>query len=137
MSIKHDPFFTGFSRSSEFQFTDPRPVHWRILLRTSVWRPPTDVFETEEAIVVRVEVAGMREEDFSIDLDGQILSIHGIRPDLDERGPFHQMEIRFGEFSSEIELLAPVAASQVTAFYSNGFLRVTLPKAQPRHVPIE
>ena len=46
-------------------------------MRTPVWRPPTDVYELEETLVVRVEIAGMREEDFIIQLNGRILSIRG------------------------------------------------------------
>ena len=39
-------------------------VSWQV--RSSVWSPPTDVYETEEAYVVRVEIAGMREDDFEV-----------------------------------------------------------------------
>jgi len=39
------------------------PVRVRVAFRTHVWRPPTDVYETEVSIVVRIEIAGMQEED--------------------------------------------------------------------------
>ena len=48
---------------------------WKITLRTPPWRPPMDVYETEEYLVVRMEIAGMRESDFNIELDGRLLSI--------------------------------------------------------------
>ena len=43
-------------------------LHWRLVSRPHIWMPPTDVFETEDAIVIRVEIAGMKEDDFEISL---------------------------------------------------------------------
>jgi HSP20 family protein len=105
-------------------------------MRTTAWRPPTDVYESEDVLVVRVEIAGMREEDFVIQLNGRILTIRGVRQDLPERRAYHQMEIRFGEFSIDLELPFHIDPEQVQATYSNGFLRVQLPKARPRQIPI-
>lgn len=116
---------------------DADPLKWRLIARSHIWQPPTDVYETEEAIIVRIEVAGMQDDDFSIELDGRYLMIRGIRSDVNERRAYHQMEIRFGEFSVEIELPAPVVASQVEAVYRNGFLIVTLPKVRPYQIRIE
>lgn len=122
---------------SEVHASGSEPMRWRLIVRTPAWRPPTDVFETEEAFVVRVEVAGMNEEDFLIELDQNTLSIQGTRSDWPERRAYHQMEIHFGEFSLGIDLPGPVVANQVQAAYQDGFLRVTLPKARPHQVRIE
>ena len=75
-------------------------VSWQV--RSNVWSPPTNVYETEEAYVVRVEIAGMREEDFEILLENNTLLISGSRPDLTERRAYQQMEIRFGKFSTAL-----------------------------------
>ena len=109
-------------------------------MRAPVWQPPTDVYEIDDAIIVCIEIAGMREEDFSIQINGKLLSIRGIRLDSAEersyqRG-YHQMEIRFGEFSVDLELPLAVQADRVEAEYKHGFLRIVLPKALPRKVPI-
>ncbi len=109
----------------------------RHALRSYMWRPPTDVYETEDAIVVRIEIAGMDETDFTIILDERYLMIRGVRAEPAERRAFHQMEIRFGEFGTEIELPYPVVADQVEAFYGMGFLRVVLPKAGPQQIRID
>lgn len=122
--------------SEEVHFIDSSSEHWRLTMRTPHWRPPTDVFETDIAFIVRVEIAGMEEEDFSIELDGRNLFIRGVRPDQQERRAYHQMEILFGEFSSELEMPAPVKPDEVRADYQNGFLRVILPKAQPQKIEI-
>lgn len=110
---------------------------WRLTTRSHVWRPPTDVYEYEDTLVVRVEVAGMREEDFTISLSGKLLTVAGIRPDIPERRAYHQMEIFFGEFLSEVELPCAVVAEQVNAEYIMGFLRIKLPKSRPHKIVVE
>jgi len=134
---KSDSANSETDRSLDTQFTDaPFFDNWRLTMRTPTWRPPTDVYESEETLVVRVEIAGMREQDFVIQLSGRTLTIRGARQDLPERRAYHQMEIRFGEFSIDLELPFHVDADQVQATYSNGFLRVQLPKARSRQIPI-
>lgn len=111
--------------------------HFRVATQSHKWRPPTDVFETDEAIIVRVEIAGMRDSDFSISLNNRTLTIQGVRPDSDQRLTFHQMEVRFGEFQSNIDLSSPVDSQKVEAEYKDGFLRLVLPKLKPHHIQIE
>jgi HSP20 family protein len=110
--------------------------HWRNGVSSRIWRPPTDVFETGEAIIVRIEIAGMREEDFSISLTGSLLTVRGNRPDIQERRAYYQMEIFFGEFTTEIQLPKPVLANQVVAEYQSGFLRLTFPIDRPKKIKV-
>lgn len=112
---------------------DPRLF---IVSRPHPWRPPTDVYETENAIVVRVEIAGMRESDFSISLVERSLLIKGIRQDVNERRAYYQMEIPYGEFSTELELPYPVVVEEIEAVYREGFLRIVLPKSHPHQIKI-
>jgi HSP20 family protein len=111
-------------------------TNWHIIGRGHIWRPPTDVFETEEKIVVRVEIAGMQEGDFSVNFDQHFLSIHGTRTETTERRAFHQMEISFGEFNVDIEIPIPIDIQNIQAEYHDGFLRVFLPKALPKQINI-
>ncbi len=115
----------------------------RMNLRTPPWRPPSDMFETEQAVIVRVEIAGMREADFSIELNGRTLMIRGIRPDTQppeatKRRAYHQIEIRYGEFGLDFELPAPFVCetTAVQAVYTNGLLVITLPKARPHQISV-
>lgn len=110
--------------------------HYRVGSRSHKWRPATDVFETEEAFVVRVEIAGMRDGEFTILLDERTVTIQGSRPDRDERRAFHQMEIRYGEFSTSVELHWPIDTQAVEAEYTDGILRLVLPKALPHNIQI-
>ena len=126
----------GWQYKDEMQNPLHESLRWRIASRPHVWRPPTDVFETDEAIIVRVEVAGMRESDFSVQLVERSLQIRGTRLDIPERRSYHQLEIPFGEFSTEVDLLVPIASDQIEAVYRDGFLRVTLPKARPQQIKV-
>jgi HSP20 family protein len=134
--LKTDPLRPGWFISEEVQSLAPGANRLRNGIRSHVWRPPTDVYETEDAIVVRVEIAGMQEENFAISLSERLLSIRGQRPDVPERRAYHQMEIYFGEFLSEVELPSPVVAEGVTAEYKAGFLRLVLPKDLPKRIHI-
>ena len=130
--VKSDPQRHGWFISEDPQNSLSELPRWRICARPHIWRPPTDVYETEDAIIVRVEVAGMRESDFSISLVERSLTVRGTRQDTSERRAYHQMEIPFGEFSTEIELPFSVMVDKVHIVYQDGFLKITLPGERAR-----
>jgi len=101
-------------------------VTWHV--RSNVWRPPTDVYETETRVIVKVEIAGVRDEDIEVAIQGNLLLVSGMRSDISERRAYHQMEIPFGKFSVGIELPASVIAENASADYKDGFLTINLPK---------
>ncbi len=105
---------------------------WVVTSQSRVWRPPTDVYETDTEIIVQVEVAGAEHTDFYLSLDDRHLNIHGVRYDpTPERRAYYQMEIHYGEFYSDVDLPSPVDKDQIQAEYHDGFLRVTMLKARP------
>ena len=110
-------------------------VSWHV--RASVWSPPTDVYETEKAYVARVEIAGMREDDFEVLVENDTLLISGSRPDYTERRAYQQMEIRFGKFSTAVSLPGPVNVEQAHAEYKDGFLTIIIPKSTPKQVKVK
>ena len=110
-------------------------VSWQV--RSNAWSPPTDAYETEEAYVVRVEIAGMHEDDFEVMLENNTLIISGSRPDHTERRAYQQMEIRFGKFSTALTMPGPVNIEQARAEYKNGFLTIVLPKATSNQIKVE
>lgn len=112
-------------------------VNWRTTTNPHIWHPPTDVYEYEERIEVRIEIAGMKENDFSITLEQNTLRIRGIRPDIGEKRAYHQMEINFGEFLSTVEVLVPIDSDNVRATYTNGYLWINLPKSQPKVITVK
>jgi HSP20 family protein len=100
-------------------------VSWHV---RSTWSPPTDVYETEEYCVIKLEIAGMRDEDFEVAFENNVLTISGNRPDHSERRAYHQMEIRFGKFEIAVEIPVRVNIEKATAGYQDGFLVIMLPK---------
>lgn len=110
-------------------------MSWHI--RSSVWSPPTDIYETTEKFVVRVEIAGVREDDLEVAIENNILLISGNRSDLNERRAYHQMEISFGKFEVAVEIPVPVEIDQSVAEYKDGFLMVHLAKKKPNQIGVE
>src|SRR5437660_12169547 len=95
------------------------------------WQPNTDVYATENGVVVKVELAGMRSEHLEITVEGNRLRISGTRPD-GCRAPkcsFLAMEINYGPFESVLELPSGYDLTQAKAAYLNGFLRIDVPMA--------
>jgi HSP20 family protein len=136
LSLETKSIFGWMDPESLFDFGVISSNAGRPGAKLHVWRPPTDVYETEDAVLVKVEIAGIRENDFSIFIQDRMLTIRGIRMDTPERKAYRQMEIRFGEFSTEIELPSPVVIDQAQAEYRSGFLTVVLPKQKPIQVKI-
>src|SRR5882672_10596695 len=96
------------------------------------WVPNTDVYATENGVVVKVELAGMRSEHLEITVEGTRLRISGNRPD-GCRAPkcsFLAMEISYGPFESVLELPSGYDLSQAKAIYVNGFLRIDVPQTR-------
>lgn len=114
--------------SDESQVFTVDGQRWRLVNRPHAWRPPTDLYETEQQIVIRIEIAGVKETDYQIILRNRRLLVTGTRSDVSERRAYHQMEIPFGEFAVEIEIPFAIQYEQIMPNYQDGFLRIVLPK---------
>ena len=100
------------------------------------WRPPTDVYETDDSAVVIVEIAGLADGDYEVSLIGRMLVVVGERRDPAEKLAYQQMEIRYGKFRTQVHLPWALEGTGQTAVYEDGFLKITLRKAQSRRVPV-
>src|ERR1700694_1580209 len=106
------------------------------------WVPNTDVYTTDNGLVVKVELAGMRSEHLEITVEGNRLRISGHRPDgcRAAKCNFLIMAIDYGPFESVLEVPPGYDLSQAKASYLNGFLRIDVPMVQrsnkPTTVPI-
>jgi len=109
------------------------------------WQPAVDIHETENGIVVKMEMAGAKATDLHVSLssDDRILTISGARTerhaDRDGRVRCHQLEIYFGPFERSLALPAGVRIERdaITAAYREGFLIVTLPMREKRNEELE
>lgn len=108
-----------------------------VVRRPNVWRPPTDVMEIDDRLVVLVEIAGMKSADFNVAISPRYLIVSGSRPtSLPGCTAYHQLEIGYGEFRSEVALPWPVDEENIMARYEDGFLRVELPRLKPKTVRV-
>jgi len=112
-------------------------IGWQMQVRSKVWSPPTDMYETEDAYILRVEIAGMREADLTVSVEGSFLIVSGSRPDVKERRAYHQMEIRCGKFTSAVSLPNLVNLENANAEYEDGFFVVVLPKVKSKKIEIQ
>lgn len=110
-------------------------VRWGLPQETA-WRPPIDVYETDDRVVVLVEIAGLAPDDYEVLLSGRTLVISGERRDPAEKLAYQQMEIRHGKFRAQVHLPWALESDSYQATYENGFLKITLLKAQVRRVPV-
>jgi HSP20 family protein len=95
------------------------------------WVPNTDMYTTDEGLVIKVELAGMRSENLQITVEGGRLLISGQRPDGCRAAKFNflVMEINYGSFEKVLEIPPAFDLSQAKASYLNGFLRIDVPQA--------
>lgn len=103
-----------------------------------LWEPLVDIYETRDALKVKVELAGVRAEDIQLELsaDGGALSVRGCRRDEEleaaGRTVFHQMEVYMGPFERTVVLPPRLGLDRdgISASFREGFLLVTVPKVQ-------
>jgi HSP20 family protein len=109
---------------------------WVSARQHKTWCPPTDVYETDDCVVVKVEIAGMNKDDFVISLDARRLVISGVRHDPSAKLGYQQMEILYGHFETRVHLPRAIDVDKIEAQYQQGFLHVRLPKAKQHQVPV-
>jgi HSP20 family molecular chaperone IbpA len=99
------------------------------------WTPPINVFETDQAMLLVVELAGVDPAGLQIDAHPQVVRITGVRQSVIPRNlrRLHRMEIVAGTFQIEVPFERAIDPEQTTARSSNGLLEVSLPFT--RHSP--
>ncbi len=100
---------------------------------TDAWRPPIDVYETDDRYVVAAELPGLAREHIELALEATRLTIRGRRADRPSDAAdvlhFHQVERGHGEFARTFEFAARIDVDAVSADLVHGVLTVTLPKS--------
>lgn len=104
--------------------------------RPALWRPALEVYETDAALVVSAEIAGMEEADLRVVVDAGMLSIRGNRPDpgQGDKRCYHEARVPYGAFGADVYIPFPVDADRTEADYVNGFLRIVLPRSVARTI---
>jgi HSP20 family protein len=109
---------------------------------SSLWTPAVDVAEHDDAFQVKVELPGVQKDDVKITMQESILTIRGEKKQEKESRSteHHRLERSYGSFQRSITLPASVKHDKIEAFYKDGILTVTLPKAEdakPRQIDVK
>jgi HSP20 family protein len=98
-------------------------------IESGPWRPPLDIYERDDAIVVVLELAGLKREQIDVRVEQGVLRIAGTRPKWlpDSTRRVHQMEIPYGPFMQKLALPRGARVDAITAEYADGYLTVEIP----------
>lgn len=120
------------------RFLGPEEGFW---MGKAEFMPHTDIAETESGFEVTVELPGMKPEEVTVEMkEGRLWIAGEKKEEKEEKGKaFHRVERRYGEFRRVIPLPTPVDEGKVEAKFTDGVLRVSVPKAAkalPKHVKV-
>lgn len=96
------------------------------------WMPSVDVIETDGAIKLKADLAGMDPEDIQLEVQDNVLTVSGERKFEEEvkDDKYYRIERRYGSFSRSLALPQGVDADKIEASYENGVLEVSVPKVE-------
>ena len=105
------------------------------------WMPAMDVFETEGAIVAKLELPGIEPSDVEVAVEDATLTVSGKREFASETNEdnYHRVERRYGSFSRSISLPQTADVEKVSARFDKGVLTIEVPKserAKPKKIEI-
>ena len=105
------------------------------------WAPPVDIYETDDALILKAELPGVSKDDVSIDIHQNTLILRGQRQhdaEVKEEN-YHRVERAYGTFQRSFMLPTLVDQEHVQATYTDGVLELRLPKseaAKPKRIAI-
>ena len=108
---------------------------------SGTWSPPVDIYETDDALVMKAELPGFSKDEISIELKENTLLVRGERKREDEvkEGSYHRMERVYGAFQRSFLLPTTVDQEKVKASYKDGILELRFAKvqaAQPKRIAV-
>jgi HSP20 family protein len=91
-----------------------------------------DMYETEDDVIIKTAVPGVKPEDIDVSITGDVLTIKGETKAEEkmEKANYIRQERRYGAFSRSVSLPSTVVADKATAEFESGVLTLTLPKAE-------
>jgi HSP20 family protein len=94
--------------------------------------PAVDMYQTDNEIVVKAAIPGVKTDDVQINVTGEVLTIKGEIKEKEEtqEKAYHLREQRWGMFERTLALPTDVIADKAKAEFENGILTITLPKAE-------
>lgn len=105
------------------------------------WAPPTDLTEDGDNLVLRLDLPGLKEDDISVEVEDNVLTVSGERKDEREasEGNVYRLERSYGKFSRSFTLPAGTDADQIEGGMDRGVLELRIPKPaekKPRRIEL-
>ena len=103
---------------------------WEEHFSLKTWAPACDIYETEQALIVKTELPEVKREDVKVSVENNVLTISGERKFEEEnkRDNYHRIERSYGQFTRSFTLPTTIDPTQISAEFKDGMLNVTLPK---------
>lgn len=103
-----------------------------LTLRDGWSAPAIDMYQTDDEIVVKAALPGIKPDEVQINITGEVLTLKGETKHEEERKEkaWHMREQRYGSFERSVILPTDVVADKAKAEFENGILTITLPKAE-------
>lgn len=105
----------------------------RPLSLTGNWSAPAiDMYQTDNEVVVKAALPGIKADEVQINITGDVLTLKGETKHEEEskNKAYHIHEQRWGAFERSVSLPSMVVADKSKAEFENGILTITLPKAE-------
>ena len=124
-----DKLHSKIERSIEDVFRSMNPA---FSLNERTWYPQIDIYETEEEIIVRAEVAGVDIENLAVEISHRAIKLTGKRSELPriDNATYRLAEIQYGSFERVLYLPVPIDTEIVSTSYTNGFLEIRMVKLE-------
>jgi HSP20 family protein len=124
-----DTLHSKIERSIEDVFRSMNPA---FSLNERTWHPQIDIYETEEEIIVRAEVAGVDIENLAVEVGHRAIKLTGKRSELSriDNATYRLAEIQYGSFERVLYLPVPIDTEIVSTSYTNGFLEIRMVKLE-------
>jgi len=103
-----------------------------LTLRDGCSAPAINMYQTDDEIVVKASLPGVKADEVQINITGEILTLKGETRQVEEKKDkaWHMREQRWGVFERAVALPTVVVADKAKAEFENGILTITLPKAE-------
>lgn len=104
------------------------------------WMPVVDIEETDDAFIVKAELAGVKKEDVNVSIENGVLTIKGEKKTGSEDKKRHRIECSYGSFIRSFTLPQSVNHENVEAEYKDGILNLRIPKAEaikPKQIEVK
>ena len=110
-------------------------------IEAGAWAPAVDIYETDNDVVVKAELPGVKKDEIGVEVKAGVLTLRGERKfekEVKEEN-YHRVERSYGTFVRSFTLPASVEEDKVSARLANGILEIHLPKkaeAKPKQIKI-